>query len=251
LDSFWLKILKHWWRSLLKHTIILTSYNRPTWITEAIESVKAQSFQDFECLIADDNSNKKTLAAIQSAVGKDSRFKLLQAQNVGPHRMVDCINGAVSQAKGQVIHYLPDDDKLARARLEIADEFFRKHPTSNACYGFMLPIVQALTVDAEKHLAATASAVSKRLNVNQIYHCKQLTAQIDHGQVMHRAARGKTALWDRNSPVPSPDGSFYTALNHATPIYPLGEFVIAKRYHELGVNLRKQYMRDCSVEWES
>lgn len=47
-----------------RHSVILGSYNRPKLIRLALDSVFAQTVQDFEVIITDDGSNEETLSAI-------------------------------------------------------------------------------------------------------------------------------------------------------------------------------------------
>lgn len=231
----------------MHHSIILTSFNRPGWVAQAIESVKGQTLKDWECIVADDHSGKEALSAIGSAIDFDARFRLLRAKRVGAHRMVSVVNQALTMAVGEVVHYLPDDDLFPHRRLEIVDEYLRAFPRRKAVYGHLRPLVEEdLTGDREA--LARVRMTTKMVNRAEVYFRRALTGRIDHGQVAHRRCFVDDLRWDSASPIESPDGTFYTALNRLTPIYPLARVVIIKRYHLCSVNRRRAYRRDLPAE---
>lgn len=53
-----------------KITVIMTSYNKPTFVEKSILSVLNQTFQDFELFIMDDDSNELTQKVIQPFINK-------------------------------------------------------------------------------------------------------------------------------------------------------------------------------------
>ena len=55
-------------------SVVMPSYNHAAFVREAIESVRTQSYQDFELVITDDGSRDGTVAAIRSV--HDSRVRL-------------------------------------------------------------------------------------------------------------------------------------------------------------------------------
>ena len=58
-------------------SIIIPAYNRATIIPATLDSILAQSFQDWECIVVDDKSKDDTPAVVQKYVDKDCRFSLL------------------------------------------------------------------------------------------------------------------------------------------------------------------------------
>ena len=89
-------------------SILMTAYNRENYIAEAIESVLASTYTNFELLISDDASTDNTLAIAQMYERKDSRIKVYENKiNKGdyPNR-----NIVASYAKGKYIKYIDSDD---------------------------------------------------------------------------------------------------------------------------------------------
>ena len=54
-----------------KITVIMTSYNKPTFVEKSILSVLNQTFQDFELFIMDDDSNELTQKVIQPFINRE------------------------------------------------------------------------------------------------------------------------------------------------------------------------------------
>src|ERR1700761_4728013 len=86
-------------------SVIIPVYNRADVVTAAIESVLAQSFQDFEIVVVDDGSSDDPQSAI-AAIG-DPRIRFLRQENQGGGR---ARNTAIDAARGRYIAPLDSDD---------------------------------------------------------------------------------------------------------------------------------------------
>jgi glycosyltransferase involved in cell wall biosynthesis len=99
----------------------LVSIITPTWnvaplIAETIGSVQAQTFRDWELLIADDCSTDQTAAVVESHAASDPRIKLIrQPRNGGPAL---ARQAAIERATGRFIAFLDSDDLWLPAKLE-------------------------------------------------------------------------------------------------------------------------------------
>ncbi|MEM7819481.1 MAG: glycosyltransferase [Candidatus Aenigmatarchaeota archaeon] len=105
-----------------KVSICIPSYNYGNYISQAIESVLNQTFENFELIIVDNNSIDDTDYIVKKI--KDKRIRYIKnKQNVG---MVKNFNRCVSLAKGKYILILPADDRLLPKMLEKELEIFKK-----------------------------------------------------------------------------------------------------------------------------
>lgn len=95
-------------------TVIIPTYNRARFVCAAIESVLAQSFQDFELIVVDDGSTDGTGPLIASSF-EDSRLKFFTKTNEGAS---EARNYALRHARGQWIAFLDSDDLWQPAKLE-------------------------------------------------------------------------------------------------------------------------------------
>ena len=62
----------------MKVSVIIPTYNRIAFLRSALESVKAQTFEDYECLIANDHPpSRAELENLIQSEGYDDRFRLI------------------------------------------------------------------------------------------------------------------------------------------------------------------------------
>ena len=61
-----------------KVSLVIPAYNIESYIRRCIESVKHQTFTDFEAIVVDDASTDNTHAVLVEAIGDDTRFRLVR-----------------------------------------------------------------------------------------------------------------------------------------------------------------------------
>ena len=89
-------------------TIILPVYNAERFVAETIESIIAQSFENWELLIVDDGTTDDTSAIIANYQSGDGRIRVVShATNSGPHA---ARNTALGHARGALIAFIDGDD---------------------------------------------------------------------------------------------------------------------------------------------
>jgi glycosyltransferase involved in cell wall biosynthesis len=97
-------------------SVLMTAYNREKYISEAIESVLASDFHDFELIIVDDCSIDNTVEIAKKYEIQDSRVKVyINDKNLGDYQNR---NKAASYAKGKYIKYVDADDYIYPNGLE-------------------------------------------------------------------------------------------------------------------------------------
>jgi glycosyltransferase involved in cell wall biosynthesis len=93
-----------------KVSVLIPTYNYAHFLAEAIESVLAQDFQDFELLIMDDCSSDNTAEVARPFCARDARVRFaVNAANLG---MVNNWNRCLEEARGPYVKFLFGDDKL-------------------------------------------------------------------------------------------------------------------------------------------
>jgi glycosyltransferase involved in cell wall biosynthesis len=117
-------------------SVLMTAYNRQKYIGDAIESVLASSYTDFELIIVDDGSADNTVAIAHAYKDKDSRVQVyVNEKNLGdyPNR-----NKAAGFAKGKYIKYLDADDLIYYYGLEVMVYSMEQFP--QAGFGLASPV---------------------------------------------------------------------------------------------------------------
>jgi len=109
-------------------------YNRQDYIGEAIESVLAQSFRDFELVITDNCSTDGTVEIIKKYALKDSRIRFyVNDSNLG---VISNFNKNILLSRGEYIKFFFSDDVLAPRCLEVFVDVMGKHPTVSLVTSF-------------------------------------------------------------------------------------------------------------------
>lgn len=106
-------------------SIILPTYNRAHMLPGALETVKRQTFQDFEVLIVDDGSTDGTPEMIKEWT-KDPRFKYKWVEHVGN---MACRNLALQMAAGDWVTNIDSDDFWTLDRLQRFAEHIKAKPS--------------------------------------------------------------------------------------------------------------------------
>lgn len=97
-------------------TVIIPTYNSIKTITRSVNSVLNQSFQNFEILIVDDGSNKKTQCLQKKIFKNNNKIKLYsRLRNFG---VSNSRNFAMKKANGDFLIFLDSDDYLLSNYLE-------------------------------------------------------------------------------------------------------------------------------------
>lgn len=97
-------------------SIIMPAYNCEKYIDQAINSVIAQTYINWELLVLDDGSNDNTLRIIENFSFYDSRIKALpNKDNIG---VSATRNRGIAHANGEWIAFLDSDDKWDYRKLE-------------------------------------------------------------------------------------------------------------------------------------
>lgn len=113
-------------------SVLMTAYNREKYIAEAIESVLASSYTNFELIIVDDSSKDKTVEIAKSFEKIDTRIKVyINEKNIGDYANR---NQAACYANGKYIKYLDSDDVIYKYSLNIMVEAMERFP--DASYAF-------------------------------------------------------------------------------------------------------------------
>lgn len=90
-------------------SVIIPVYNRENVIEECINSVLAQSYQDFEIVIVDDGSTDGTYEICKGLAAKDERIKLFAGEHGG---VSAARNIALDKTSGEYVFFLDSDDVI-------------------------------------------------------------------------------------------------------------------------------------------
>lgn len=103
-------------------TVLLAVYNGGDYLRQAVESVLAQTYRDFELLVVDDGSSDGSTEALPA----DPRIRVLRNEhNVG---QIPSLNRGLEEARGEYVARLDHDDVCLPHRLERQVELLDSSP---------------------------------------------------------------------------------------------------------------------------
>lgn len=107
-------------------SVIITTFNREGFISEAIGSVLNQSYTDWEMIIVDDASTDNTESVVKKYLEKDARIKYIKnPKNIG---IAETRNIGIEMSRGSYIAPLDSDDVwLDKDKLKKQAEFLDKN----------------------------------------------------------------------------------------------------------------------------
>jgi glycosyltransferase involved in cell wall biosynthesis len=107
-------------------SVILPTFNRLEYLRQAVDSVFAQTFADWELIIGDDGSDSATLAYL-AAVARHPRVRVLRRSHRGNPGAVR--NAALREAHAQYVAFLDSDDLWLPRKLEVQVAALSRDPS--------------------------------------------------------------------------------------------------------------------------
>lgn len=107
-------------------SIIIPTYNRVHLIRETLNSILAQTYTNWECIVVDDNSTDETDELVYGFLEKDNRFKYFinkRAKGAQGAR-----NTGILNAKGDFIQFFDSDNIMYANHLKLKLDVFRQNP---------------------------------------------------------------------------------------------------------------------------
>jgi glycosyltransferase involved in cell wall biosynthesis len=205
---------------------ILTSYNRPVFLRQALKSVEQQTWKNYELILMDE-SDPDVLDAMK--VVNEFSFPLVRTHvsSVSPeerattNQLGRSINLALSRAAGDLICYLADDDYYFPDWFEEGVKFFKQWPTVLQAFGALhYSGCREMRFDQTNGIRFFDKPVTDPFGV------------LDHSMVMHRR-RNSPVLWPTwPGTQKEPDAFFFRELAKSGPFHPiLSAAACVKRLH--------------------
>ena len=103
-------------------SVVIPTYNRAHCLGDAIDSVLAQNFQDYELIVVDDGSTDETCGIMKAY---DGRVKLIRQNNSG---VSSARNAGIRAAGGEWIAFLDSDDTWEPDKLKVQVDDLQASP---------------------------------------------------------------------------------------------------------------------------
>lgn len=115
-------------------SVIIPCFNYGHLLAEALESVRAQSLLEWECIVVDDGSTDTTAAIAREYAARDERIACLSQENRG---LSAARNAGLRAATAKYAQLLDADDLLEPEKLAVHVRFLEEHEGYALVYGPM------------------------------------------------------------------------------------------------------------------
>lgn len=165
-------------------SVVTAAYNCSKTIGETIESVLAQTWQNWEMLIVDDCSTDNSVEVIEKYASMDSRVKLIRLEkNSGS---ATARNTAIKNAKGKYVALLDSDDLWKPEKLSEQIKFMQE---KDVALSFTSYEVFTSSQDVERRVFKAPKTVNyKRYLRNSIIGCLTVVVDMDKIPDFHMEA---------------------------------------------------------------
>lgn len=108
-------------------SIIIPTYNRAILLKETLDSIRVQTYKDWECLVIDDGSTDGTEATVSEMIKMDARFQYFKRPAGLPKGANACRNFGFGRSKGEFINWFDSDDLMREDHYELKVNALLKH----------------------------------------------------------------------------------------------------------------------------
>lgn len=222
----------------------MSVHNGERWLAEAIDSVLAQTFGDFEFLIHDDGSTDRSPAILAEYAARDRRIILSRGANIG---LAGALNLLIGKARGELLARMDADDVCRPNRFELQVEYMDQNLDCVVLGGYIRIID-----------AAGRPVVD-------------LTIPLDHSDIDRNNIRGVTSIWHPTvmmrkatvlqfqgydeSYLSAQDQDLWLRLAESGRLANLPEIVLEYRIHDRSISgsrrdrQRESCLRACEAAW--
>ena len=219
---------KHTAQHKILLTVLLPAYNAGPYLHEAIESILAQTYYDFEFLIINDGSTDNTENIIRSY--KDSRIKLISRANRG---LINTLNEGIDAASGDLIARMDADDICFPERLEKQLHFFKEHP------GHVLVGSEANIVDKDGNFLLKLEPVG--YTDEEIRERVEIRCPFNHPSVMFRKAAVIEAGYYPKSALTFEDHLLWKKMLRTGKVANMREVLVNYRFNPESVTIDEKW----------
>ena len=104
-------------------SIIIPTYNRKQYVSEAIDSCLTQTYPNYEIIVVDDGGTDDTEAFLRNRYGGQIRYIYQDNQGTGIAR-----NTGIASAQGDFIHFCDADDRLRPDKIQRCMDYLLANP---------------------------------------------------------------------------------------------------------------------------
>lgn len=221
-------------------TVLLPVYNGEQYVTQAIESILAQSHRSFEFLIMDDGSTDDTPDILARYAARDSRIRVVRHANIGQPAT---LNKGLSLARYDWVAIMDHDDISLPLRLEKELEMIRRVPEARLI-GTWAREINAQGIEIGLRCTGPTTAAEF-----QAIDAGNLRVPLTHPSVMmHRKTVLDLGGYDAAF-GPSADTELWTRVARKSAIVVVPEVLHLYRIHGHSMSFREMFEQREMLRW--
>ena len=119
-----------------KVSVILPAYNAENFIKETLDSIRQQTYEDFEVIAVDDGSTDRTGEILDEFAANWPKMRVIHQENQGLAR---ARNNAIAQMRGEYIALQDSDDLWLPEKVQRCMDYLQANPSLSIVYTPMAP----------------------------------------------------------------------------------------------------------------
>ncbi|MDR2945147.1 MAG: glycosyltransferase [Candidatus Adiutrix sp.] len=177
-----------------KVTVLISTFNRPQYLAEAIESVVNQRFQNWELIVLNDGG-----VDVREVVDKFADPRIIYVPDDVNKGAARRFNQGLSLARGEYVTYLGDDDLFYPNHVEVLAKALDEHPEVALAYSDLYAASSiADRKTGKRYVLDRRISVSRGFNREFMFHFNHVL----HVSLMHRLdAAKRVGCFDENVKV--------------------------------------------------
>ncbi len=213
-------------------SVVIPCYNQAHFLSEAIESVLAQSYPHFEVVVVDDGSTDNT----QEVAARYPGVRYVRQENQG---LAGARNTGIRRSNGSYLVFLDADDRLLPDALEVGLKYLKEHPECAFVYGRW----KLIAFDGSP-LQTSPQPLIEEDHYGALLHSCYISAP---ATVMYQRIMLEYVGKFDTSVSPSADYDLYLRIARDYPIYCHGEVVAEYRRHGANMTHNSALMLESEV----
>jgi glycosyltransferase involved in cell wall biosynthesis len=194
-------------------SVIIPTYNRARVLKQAIDSVLAQDFHDFEIVVVDDGSTDSTPEILES-------YQQICVVRQGHRGVSAARNAGIAWAAGSLIAFLDSDDVWLAEKLSTQVAFFNTHPNALICQTEEIWIKNGIRANPKKRHKKHSGMIFER--------CLELCIVSPSAVMMRRCLFDEIGGFDETLPV-CEDYDLWLRVTCRFPVYLIEAPLVIKR----------------------
>jgi len=207
-------------------SLITTVYNRAPYLKDALESILAQTYSDFELIVWDDGSSDTSVQIAQHYAAIDPRIRIIAAAHQG---FTPSLQSAFALATSTYVGWIDSDDYLAPTALAETVAILDAHPEVGLVY------TDYQQVDEHNRIARLGSRCSIPYSKDRLL----IDFMVFHFRLMHRSVFEQVGGIHDNCGL-VPDYDLCLRLSEVTQIHHLQRPLYYYRVHPQSMSQQQQ-----------